>query len=683
MGTATLEPGEMIHEVTFSLYDAMSAIELTDPKMDAVVQWRHYPRYPRSLQEAVEKRMLKLDDLSHAELIGIFDEVLACVVTWMDGHTLAQTVFTCLYLLDTKLSENLFLRAFSTAIVKIVEFIRDSIRKGGVYSEDDQQIVFVGLDMLRSLGQDVVTSSLKTAREKLAALVKEVTSSTGSSASDKSSVEETSTRALVEALLIRIRFTRSLFSVICSFGRGTREGMQSAEQELKQCTQLLDTLAGSVNLGVALDPNNPLSLGFHPLINQHLLPPSYRSYFVLSRPDAVARLKKILQQLQVVFVIGRLNSLREIHSAAFHLSGRDESPNVFVRSMVATCCITNDRGKLFGSKTVTMLLREDMRSMYNPPSLNPKSALSSSTLAQDIVDCYLSQLYMSMFELLRVYCQHHARQRSVMVKYLDTVGDIQMEAERVDQQLHSLTMKLDPQRQHLAYYSTWFLYYVSQMFINYLQLGFWYNLYSPFEFHYVVWYLEYCYGWKQTALKTAAKLLMQEPQPSGRNRKKARAKKREFPKEKEAEVAILHVKRVLLVGVMRGLEGLLLEKKIPQPSFDFGSMALTFKNRFYPFTAISTPQPLAYSDYIQMAGISNYDGHAPNLYEAAAHHFTVAKTTLESLSLHDDYYYQQLMKTLKMNLVIMNLAAQGHKRDSQMPPRLDFSVHPEFPVLRI
>ena len=568
--------------------------------------------------------------------------------------------------------------------MKIVEFIRESIRKGGVYSEDDQQIVSVGFDMLRSLSQEVVASSLKAAREKLTVMVKELTctSSEGSVNGGNSAADESTVRALAEALLVRVRFTRSLFSIICFFGRGTREGMLSAEQELKQCTQLLDVVASSVSLGVALDPKDPLSLGFHPLINQHLLPPSYRSYFVLPRAEAIARLKKILEQMQVVFDIGRLNSLREIHLATFHLSEKDSSPSVFVRSMVATCCITNDRGKLFGSKTVTMLLREDMRMMYNPPSLNPKSPLSSSSLAQDIVSCYFSQLYISMSELLRVYCQHHARQRSIMVKYLDTVGNIQMEAERVDQQLHGLTMKLDPQRQHLAYYSTWFLYYVSQMFIDYLQLGFWYDLYSPFELHYIVWYLEYCYGWKQTALKTAAKLLLQEPQPSGRNRKKARAKKREFPKEKEAEVAILHVKRLHLVGVLRGLEGLLLERKIAQPSFDFGSMALTFKNRFHPFTAISTPQPLTYSDYVHMAGIGNYDGQAPNLYEAAAQHFTAAKTTLESLSLNDEYY-QQLMKTLKMNVVIMNLAAQGHNRDTQIPPRLDFSVHPEFPVMRI
>jgi len=40
----------------------------------------------------VQAGHLKLDDISNAEQIGVIDSSLACLVTWLEGHSLAQTV---------------------------------------------------------------------------------------------------------------------------------------------------------------------------------------------------------------------------------------------------------------------------------------------------------------------------------------------------------------------------------------------------------------------------------------------------------------------------------------------------------------------------------------------------------------------------------------------------------------
>ena len=66
--------------------------------------------------------------------------MLSCYATWLNGHTLAQTVFTSLYLLDTEQVDNLFLRAFSITMVRTVEYTRELLAKGGVYVEEDQQV---------------------------------------------------------------------------------------------------------------------------------------------------------------------------------------------------------------------------------------------------------------------------------------------------------------------------------------------------------------------------------------------------------------------------------------------------------------------------------------------------------------------------------------------------------------
>ena len=674
-----LDHGALVHGPHFSLFDAMSAIELADPKMDGMVQWSQYPNYPMSLKEALKEGFVQSDGHSNRVLIGIFDEILACMATWLEGHTLAQTVFTCLYVLDTSVAENVMLRAYTIAIVKVIEFMRKSIFQGWVYGEEDQQAVCIGLDMLDSVCDVSVTSALKEARDRATSLVRG-RQSVGTSDPTTASIKSARLcKAESEALLIRIKFIRSLFAMTTLLTKKTREGINSAQHELSQCLTHLSNIQSTLHLGEPLDPSNPIALGFHPLINQQLLPPSYKTYDILPRPKAVEFLQKSLNQVSIIFTLGRLDSLQELMQAVMDLCA-SESPNVFARSLVMQLCIEGDREKLFGGRSMMSLLREDVRLMYSPPSLNPKSPISSNQHVKETIDHFFAQAQAHLVEYLHVYCQHRARQREEIAKYMESIGDLQQEAESLDQLLHSLMAKFDPQRQHLACYSTWILYYITHLFIDYIHLGFEYNLYSHFEHHYIIWYLEYSYGWQQTALKMSVRLINQESQLVAKNKKKGKNKRKDTP-HKDYKQPLIHVKRLICIGLMRAYEAFLLSNKIPQPSFEFASEKLMFNNRFHPFASVNTPHPLSYREYQKLAGISNYRGKDLNLFEASAQHFSTAKLALEVIPQTEDN--QLLMKVIKTNLVVMNLAASGHKKDSNTPPQLDFSVHKRFPIIRI
>ena len=58
-----------------------------------------------------------------------------CQVTWLDGYSLAQTVFTNIYLHEPSLIEDRYLRAFSFAVLKIVDIIRERLVKAAVFEE--------------------------------------------------------------------------------------------------------------------------------------------------------------------------------------------------------------------------------------------------------------------------------------------------------------------------------------------------------------------------------------------------------------------------------------------------------------------------------------------------------------------------------------------------------------------
>lgn len=667
---AQLAPGQLVQEACFSLFDAMSAIEVMDAKMDAALQWKNFPNYPRVPKEALSKGLVKLDGHTNAELIGVMDEVYASMATWLEGHTLAQTVFTCLYLLENAAIEDLCLRSFSQAVIKTVEQMRDCISRNGVYAMEDQQGISLGMATTAASDSSVGTS-LKEAEERTSALLKQVLSNRLQAREDE-----------LKALLARQKFTRALFSFVTSVSKGTSQAVEAAGRKLSQCLSLLPEIVSTVTLGEKLDPKNPIALGFHPVINQHLLPPSYRPYAILPREKGYLTLQTILQQLQNLFQLCKLSSFGELLEGIAEFCNAGDCPNVLVRSFLVMLCLQSDRTKLFGSPSLEALIRSDAQMLCNPPSLNQKSPLALSTQGMEAANAFFGKAVAPFTDILRVYCHHRARQRQKIPKCLDALSDLQQDADRMDHRLHELTLKLDPQRQHLSCYGTWLLYYIIQMMIDFIVLGLEYHLYSAFEYHYMFWYLEYLYGWQQTTLKSAEQILGTEAQPASKGKRKAK-KKRELSKEKERELYIIQAKRIICVGIMRSLEALLLDRRLPVPSFEFGSEELAFKYRFLPFASIVTPNYLTYQDYVRLASVENYQGKELNLYEAASRHFVAAKTALESIPYNDAGDLERLLKVVKTNIVIMNLASQGHRKSSNSKTVLDFSIHKHFPIFRL
>ena len=90
-----LDLGELLHDELFGLFEAMSAIEMMDPKMDAgMAKGSVKRRTPLSLNDAIENKTLPWENVSASEFVTIYDHTLSCLVTWFEGHSLAQTVLT-------------------------------------------------------------------------------------------------------------------------------------------------------------------------------------------------------------------------------------------------------------------------------------------------------------------------------------------------------------------------------------------------------------------------------------------------------------------------------------------------------------------------------------------------------------------------------------------------------------
>ncbi|VDP84268.1 unnamed protein product [Echinostoma caproni] len=130
-----LDAGELCHNSWFTLLHSMSAIEVMDPKMDIRVQGA---RRVVSTTEAVATNTLPLDPFSDRfELIGVMDELLAATTNWLTGDSLAQSVFTCMYMHCTQLIRDPYLRSFCELLRRVINQIRQIIVSSSVFDEED------------------------------------------------------------------------------------------------------------------------------------------------------------------------------------------------------------------------------------------------------------------------------------------------------------------------------------------------------------------------------------------------------------------------------------------------------------------------------------------------------------------------------------------------------------------
>lgn len=60
---------------------------------------------------------------------------LVSQITWLEGHSLAQTVFTCLYVHNPDLIQDPALKAFALGILKICDIAREKVNKAAVFEE--------------------------------------------------------------------------------------------------------------------------------------------------------------------------------------------------------------------------------------------------------------------------------------------------------------------------------------------------------------------------------------------------------------------------------------------------------------------------------------------------------------------------------------------------------------------
>ncbi|XP_034224229.1 N-alpha-acetyltransferase 35, NatC auxiliary subunit isoform X2 [Prunus dulcis] len=244
-----LQDGMLIHGDNFNLFAAMSALEIMDPKMDSGMICKYY-----SVDEAIENGAapvpISFDKTIDVQCnIDIMDHLLACEATWHKGHSLAQTVFSCIYLLrPDRTSSHPLLHSYCRVIRATCKTVISVVSDARTHEEEDLFIMTYGLP-LNGDGDEKCLSMLKAVEETISRQLRAC-----KAPSSKTRVLEDLVplqnnvefeEGYCKALLCRLRFRKHFYHVLTSMRRPQGRGLELARKHIASCISELKCILNS------------------------------------------------------------------------------------------------------------------------------------------------------------------------------------------------------------------------------------------------------------------------------------------------------------------------------------------------------------------------------------------------------------------------------------------------------
>lgn len=629
---------------------------------------------PLTFEKAVETGFLKLDEIPYEDIIGLIDAMYACTISWLEGHSLAQTTLTCLYLHNIAEVKDKTMHAMGCAMLKLVDTILKQIVVVKVYEEEDFQYSSYGYDLCTSLSCNDVLNLLKNAEDELIKVQKRT---------------EDPSEAIL-GVTARLKFTRFLLQVLVTLE--PKMGSETTESEMNEITRLLNAAAELIpvlrrttHLGTQADPDSasPCRIGFSLMVNQRFLPPTFprfpkfrdRMSCITFLEDLVQRLKLASRVIHCTTYHGALKFFLDFSKRAGHcLLSRSVLQHLYFRDAPYS-------NKVFGRIPIDEMLRDSIRDFIAPAALNPDNEVYGDEVAHGCVKAFLFFHHTPFSSFLEICGYNRARQRDKLAKLLDAFGNLQEEAEKVDTYFSRSVRPEARTHQHMACFGTWVLYYTLRAMSLYLLSGLELELYSIHEYLYIFWYLyEFLFGWLVSSLTRADWYLENELSAKKTDKPKKGKDKKKKMRFHTVEIMYNQALQNMCGGYYKGIAGFLSENRIPQPLAKFNNERVRYEHRFAPFTDLSTPPPMPYEEYDRTVN-QLLKARSQDLFLTAAKHFHQARTILETIP-NPDQEMNDILKVAKFNYVVMNLLANGHKKDSKAPPEFDFSLHKYYPIIK-
>ncbi|KAB2016621.1 hypothetical protein ES319_D08G107800v1 [Gossypium barbadense] len=680
---AGLRDGELIHGDNFNLFAAMSALEIMDPKMDSGIVCTYY-----SIDEAIENGAapipISLDSTIDVRCtIDIMDHLLACEAAWHKGHSLAQTVFSCIYLLRLdRTAPHALLHSYCRIIRATCKAVVSVVSDARTHEEEDLFTMTYGLP-LNGDGDDKCLSILNAVEETISRQLRacKATSSKRRLPEDLEPLQSNPNleEGFCKALLCRLRFRKHFFHVLSCMKRPQGRGLESARKHIASCLTELESILKSADFLRScfdescegdIDDKTTASgfepIGFDAMLNSRLSAPTPpRAIKILSWKKAVEYFVKLLHDLDVICSYSLDPHLESL--LRFVVQFQKSQPDLVARSHLQLLLVQD--GKLYGRDPFFAVI-------------NKAAALPEATKNHDIQknESFL-QLGMLVMNLLKILCTNAAWQRRKLGKFLQDWRVIYVQLELAFRNEYgevssssndeNTCMKIF---QHILLWVEEQTYWIA---FRFLILGFELELYSTGEYCMVYWYL-YAVLIKLTE-KTHLMMAV-----SHDNAKRKGKKKKDSPKDLAREsrippaVLFLQCYICLAEGLSMMLAALRNEIPVFHSPSPFNTEHEKFVQHFELLQRACIPDHVSYPSYKESTTHARFSTLAMYNYFKDAQR--IAKEVKSSFS-NDPERLAELRKLEQVaehNSVAQNVICRLGALDPSLKVSFEFSHHPFF-----
>ncbi|KAK5997018.1 Embryonic growth-associated-like protein [Cladobotryum mycophilum] len=494
LAAQTLEPGEIVKDGFFTLFDSVAALEIMDPKMDSGCV-----KDGTEVEELYDVSKLLLP----TEVLGIIDQLLCHEISWHLGYPLSQTLLTSVYvealsmpdprtIADAKFVRNgpspsddipmlRILRAYCLGLLKSCGYVNERIKAEHYYEEED----FVTNTYHRTLLTGLPTNAI---REVLAEAIELLRS-----------LKDVLREDLLDALVIRLEL-RQLFLDAVECPQHVKEP-HLAREPWRKALEILPDINKTHSLG------QPVEDAFSAKLQRKLastMPP--RPIIELKFDDAFGHLKNLFQDgLDVIGVLDYTNS-QCLMTFVSQFQAKKPQPLIYIRTLLQTFLF--DAMEVLGSMSIRQLLDDDFSTITLPASPYLDRDNDEVEAVQDVryvmaqqTELFRTRAAQPFLDILRTTCQNRCRVRRTLCHLIRDWESLQVDAEEIDQILQVKTKE-----QHIMYrpsmsstpiesfslpLSSWTYLYKLRLMELIVQLGFELEVYQPDELAGMYWYLNY------------------------------------------------------------------------------------------------------------------------------------------------------------------------------------------------
>ncbi|EEC74188.1 hypothetical protein OsI_09326 [Oryza sativa Indica Group] len=682
-----LQDGELIHGENFSLFGAMSALEIMDPKMDCGIEKSGYYSIDEAIEDGIAPVPLSLDrTLDIQRTLDVMDHLFSCEATWHKGHTLAQTVFTCIYLMRMERTSshailNSFcriLRATCYAVVSVVSTAR-------THEEEDLFTMSFGLP-LRDEGDEKCLSILNSVEETIArqlrackaqALSRKKTLEGLESLQDNPDLEEDYCRAL----LCRLRFRKHFYHVVTCLRKPHGRGLELARKHVASCLTELSLMLNSRDFlrsqsnntqqqgdEICTTASGVRPVGFDASLNSRLLSPAPpRAVKLLSWSDAIRYFEKLLHDLDII-CSSPLDPVLE-NVLHFVVQFQKSVPDLVPRAFLQTLLVQD--GKLYGRDLSCDVIS---RALSLPDIIGDKEFQMNEFVVQ------LGQL---VINLLKILCTNTAWQRRKLGKSLQDWSTISIQLEFALKREFGETRNVLPHEnmcmrvsKQLLVWTQEHTYWVAYRF---LILGFELDLYSPSEYCMVYWYM-------YVVLMKLIEQMQLRILASNENSRRKGKKKKDHSKDSSRDTAfpssclLLQCYVLLSEGLSMMLAALRNESNSFQLPSIFNSEQERFIQHFDLLQKARLPEHITYYSFRESASHASIADLTKYNFFKEIHKITPSLRGSFASEPEKLAEIRQIEQVAEHNRIALNIISQVGAGDPSLRVSFEFTHHPHFAV---